>query len=162
VKEVYLGLGTNLGNREENLLRALSELVKLGPLERSYWYETEPVEMSEGGLFLNGVVRLWTELTPPGLLAATRAIEEQMGRKRSPEEREKKPRVIDIDILFYNQMVVTFPDLVVPHPRLPERAFVLVPMVELAPDFRHPVLGLTVEEMLERVSTAGVRRWNGN
>ncbi|MEO0069916.1 MAG: 2-amino-4-hydroxy-6-hydroxymethyldihydropteridine diphosphokinase [candidate division WOR-3 bacterium] len=160
--EVYLGLGSNLGNREENLFRALIELVKIGPLERSSWYETEPVDMLPAPKFLNGVVRMWTDLSALMLLRATREIEEKLGRNPPSKAVEKKlPRMIDIDILFYGDAVINLPDLVVPHPRLPERAFVLVPLCELAPEKRHPVLGLTVQEMLARVSQKGVKKWNG-
>ncbi len=161
MQEVYLGLGSNLGNREENLLRALTELVKLGPLERSSWFETEPVGMRGTDEFLNGAVRLLTKLAPTTLLTAILSIEEKLGRRRSKiGSGEKTSRVIDIDILFYGDAVLNLPQLTVPHPYLHERAFVLVPLSELAPTLRHPVLGLTVAEMLTGVSLKGVRKWN--
>lgn len=167
--EVYLGVGSNLGDREENLYRALAELVKLGPLQRSAWYETEPVGMAPGTPhFLNGVVRLWTGLSLEALHIRTGEIEARLGREpvRSWDE-PKRSRTIDIDILFFNQQVTGWqadkPDFraqfIVPHPRLHERAFVLVPLAELAPGFRHPVLGLTVRELLAKVDTSGVRPW---
>lgn len=169
VNEVYLGLGSNLGNREENLYRALAELVMLGPVQRSGWYETEPAAMPDGApRFLNGAVRLWTGLTLERLHVQTSAIEARLGREplRSPDG-PKRSRTIDIDILFFNQQVTGWqadrPDsqarLIVPHPRLHERAFVLVPLAELAPDFRHPVLGMTVRELLAKVDASGVRPW---
>lgn len=169
VTEVYLGVGSNSGDREENLYRALAELVKLGPLQRSAWYETEPAGMSAGTPhFLNGAVRLWTGLSLEALHVRTGEIETRLGREpaRSPDG-PKRSRTIDIDILFFNHQVIGWqvdkPDpgaqLIVPHPRLHERAFVLVPLAELAPDFRHPVLGLTVRELLAKVDTSGVRPW---
>ncbi len=169
VTEVYLGVGSNSGDREENLYRALAELVKLGPLQRSSWYETEPANMPAGTPhFLNGAVRVWTGLSLEALHARTGEIEARFGREpvRSPDG-PKRSRTIDIDILFFNQQVTGWqadkPDagaqLIVPHPRLHERAFVLVPLAELAPDFRHPVLGLTVRELLAKVDTSGVRPW---
>lgn len=163
MQEVYLGLGTNLGDREENLCRALVELVKLGPLQRSSWFETEAVDMLAAPKFLNGVVRMWTDLSASALLSATRAIEEKLGRKLDSEKNLaiKQPRIIDIDILFYGDAVINSPDLILPHPRLHERAFVLIPLCELAPQLRHPVLGLTVQEICARVSQKGVKKWNG-
>lgn len=156
--EVFLGLGTNLGDREDNLLRTLVELIELGPLERSSWYETEPVDMPGAPLFLNGVVRLWTNHSISKLHRALQEIEKKLGRER-PESKEKKPRPIDIDMLFYDQEVISLPELIVPHPRLQERAFVLVPLAELASELVHPALGLTVQEMLKRVAIKGVRLW---
>ncbi|MGQ9677873.1 MAG: 2-amino-4-hydroxy-6-hydroxymethyldihydropteridine diphosphokinase [bacterium] len=156
-----MSLGTNLGDREDNLFRALVELIELGPLERSSWYETEPVDMPGAPLFINGVVRLWTACSIFELHRVLHDIEEKLGRKRS-EGKKKKPRPIDIDILFYDQEVISSPKLIVPHPRLHERAFVLVPLAELTPELLHPVLRLTVQQMLNRVATDGVRIWHSS
>jgi 2-amino-4-hydroxy-6-hydroxymethyldihydropteridine diphosphokinase len=168
VTEVYLGLGSNLGEREVNLYRALAELVKIGPLQRSEWYETEPVGMNGAPKFLNGAVRVWTEASVWELLVQIEEIENKLGRKRGREHPERKlPRVVDIDILFYGDAVIGWQNgepqrdagLVVPHPRLHERAFVLVPLCELAPELRHPVLGLTISELQAKVGRQGVERW---
>jgi len=162
VTEVYLGLGANLGDRQQKLYEALAELVKLGPLERSDWYETQPVDMPAAPLFLNGVARLWTGLSALELCQRVFEIEKKLGRsdRTQAQPGTKLPRVIDIDILFYGKEVINLPDLVVPHPRLHERAFVLVPLAELAPDLLHTVLGLTVKQMLARVQINGVKKWS--
>jgi len=156
--EVYVGLGANLGDRAAHLEEAAAALAELGPVRRSSWYETEPVGLAGAPRFLNGVVRLRTGSEPEALLERALGIETRLGRDRT---RRKGSRPIDIDILLYGDLIVKTPTLVVPHPRMHERAFVLVPLAELAPDVVHPVFGLTVRTLLSRVSSAGVRLWSG-
>jgi 2-amino-4-hydroxy-6-hydroxymethyldihydropteridine diphosphokinase len=157
--EVYLGLGSNLGDREQNVGRAidlLAQRVKI--LETSSLYVTEPVDHKDQPLFLNVVCRIRTSLAPEDLLGLAKRIEASMGRKPSFVN---GPRPIDIDILFYGDKVVNIPHLVIPHPRVQERAFVLVPLAEIAPNLVHPVSGQTVSKMVGRLkSLKGVRRWS--
>jgi|SRR5579883_668428 len=140
--KVYLGLGSNVGDREGNLKSAIERLpvVRVSPI-----YETEPVDYTDQPWFLNLVVEIETDLSPRDLLRFTAAIEQDLGRTR---DIPKGPRTIDIDILFYGDVVVDEPDLQIPHPRIAERRFVLAPLADLAPDFRHPVTHRTVREML--------------
>ena len=150
VARVYLGLGSNLGDRAANIERALqmlSERVRL--TARSSLYETEPVGLRDQPWFLNMVCAGETDLAPKALLDFVKGIERAMGRV---ETVRFGPRLIDIDILFYDDLVFKTPDLEIPHPRLTERAFVLVPLVEIAPHLIHPLLGLTVQEILEGAS----------
>jgi 2-amino-4-hydroxy-6-hydroxymethyldihydropteridine diphosphokinase len=157
VKKIYLSLGSNLGNREKALTLAIdllrSPAVTL--LRASSVYETEPMDVPDQPWFLNVVLEGETSLFPKQLLAHTARVERELGRRRSVP---KGPRTIDIDILLYGRVVVDTPDLVIPHPRLAERRFVLEPLSELAPELRHPVTQRTVSEMLAAVRHQAVRK----
>ena len=144
---VFLGLGSNVGNREEYLNRAAVAISRL-PETRVVWfssvYETEPYGNAEQSKFLNAAAEIETALYPPQLLAALKQIETETGRKSSEHW---GPREIDIDILLYDALVFSDASVTVPHADLEHRRFVLVPLREIAPDLVHPVTGLTVEEM---------------
>ena len=157
---VYLGLGSNMGNRQDNLDRALEYLSQRLRLERvSPVYDTEPVGNLEQPRFLNLVCQVSTGLAPMELLTLVTGIESKLGRVPG---KANTPRPIDIDILFYGDQVVETPKLVVPHPRLTERAFVLIPLAEIAPDLVHPVSSKTVKELMREVFDAqGVFEWEG-
>ena len=143
---VYLSLGSNLGDRAANLHAAIAQLGAAGPVRAvSALYETQPVDVPDQPWFLNCAVALETESTPRELLKFVLAIEEKMGRLRM---REKGPRKIDIDILLFGERMVEEPGLKIPHPSLHERRFVLEPLVEIAPEVRHPVLKKTARELL--------------
>ncbi len=155
---MFLGLGGNLGDREANLRAARERLERGGvAVERcSSLYETEPWGVVDQPHFLNAVCQGRTMLAPMELLALAKRIEGELGR--APTVRYG-PRPIDIDILLYGAQVLATPELTVPHPRLAERAFVLVPLAELAPDLPLPGDGRTVRELLEALGeTEGVRR----
>jgi 2-amino-4-hydroxy-6-hydroxymethyldihydropteridine diphosphokinase len=146
-KLIYLSLGSNLGDRAANLQRAIEALQRIGVrvLRRSSFYETEPVDFLAQPWFLNCVVEGETSLAPRQLLEALHEIERKFGsRKLVP----RGPRIIDLDILFYDANVIHESGIEIPHPRLAERRFVLVPLVELAPDFSHPALHKMAAELL--------------
>jgi 2-amino-4-hydroxy-6-hydroxymethyldihydropteridine diphosphokinase len=156
-KTVYLSLGSNLGDRALNLRAAIAQLAELGRVtEQSSLYETEPMDLALQPWFLNCVVAMETELMPRQFLARALAIEQNLGRRRI---QPKGPRVIDIDILLFGSSMVDAPELIIPHPAMHERRFVLEPLAELAPDLRHPVFKKTIREMLHALPPqAGVVR----
>ncbi len=146
MKMVVIGLGTNLGDRYQNLLAALDSLSQFLIFQAvSSIYETKPVGYLEQPLFLNAVSYFYTNLLPLEILKRCKKIEKKLGRVAGPKF---GPRVIDLDILFYENRVFESKHLILPHPRLCERAFVLLPLSEILPYFKHPQTGKSVKDML--------------
>ena len=148
MKKVFLGLGTNLGDREANLKTAIESIIEnIGHVVRlSSVYETEPWGFHTEEKFLNMVVEVETKLRPSGLLGRMLMIEAEMGRLR--HGKGYSSRIIDIDILLYGEKIMDTPILAIPHPKIPDRRIVLVPLCELAPDLVHPLLKKRIEQLL--------------
>ena len=159
MKTAYLALGTNLGDRVQNLANARRQLANehMRVVRESSIYETEPRYFRDQPWFLNQVVEIETDLFPRQLFAHVKKTERTLGRQPT---QPNGPRLIDIDILFFGDAVVNTSDLEIPHPRLAERRFVLEPLVEIAPDLRHPVTHRTMSEMLADVKGQAVRQFN--
>jgi 2-amino-4-hydroxy-6-hydroxymethyldihydropteridine diphosphokinase len=143
----FLSLGSNLGDREFYLKNAVEGLVRCGihVVREASIYETEPKDVGEQPWFLNTALEVETALSAQELLAACLAIERANHRERSEE---KPPRTLDIDIVFYGRSIFREPGLTIPHPRLAERKFVLLPLTEIAPEFKDPVSGQSVSQLL--------------
>lgn len=160
--DVFIALGSNLGDREAHLAEAVAALSTSAGIEllgASAVYETAPIGPPPQGPYLNAVLRLRTSLTPRSLLERQLEIEARAGRERGERD---AARTLDVDLLLFGSRVVDEPDLVIPHPRLSERAFVLEPLCDLAPRLRHPTLGATIEELARRVrDPAAVKRYSG-
>ena len=149
----FIGLGSNLGDREQNLRSALEHLRRLPhtqAVQVSLWRETPPEGGPPQGPYLNGAAELHTELPPGDLLAGLQGIEKTLGRKRDGPR--WGPRTIDLDLIAYDDLQMDEPNLTLPHPRAHERRFVLEPLAEIAPDWRHPRLERTAHELLESLN----------
>ena len=163
---VFIALGSNIGDRAAYLHAALDAMSSYSTvLETSHLYETDPMLVTDQPLFLNAVCKVFTRLTPSELLQAVKQTEDSLGRTKSIRY---GPRVIDLDILFFDDAVIDTPDLTVPHLRIPERDFVLAPLLDLDRDLRHPRLDLSVQELWQklnmpippRVTPIGERMWH--
>lgn len=142
---VYLGIGSNIGDKEANITQALRLISKICEVKKkSHLYHTEPIGNTEQDWFLNCVVEIETDIDPKHLLSSFKSIERTLGRTKTTKN---GPRTIDIDILFYGTRIVKTKNLVIPHPLLQERLFVLQPMMDLNPDFVHPVLQKPIQEL---------------
>jgi len=154
---VYLALGTNLGDRAENLRRALAALPPAFTVEAaSPAYETAPMYVTAQPNFLNMACRAQTSLLPLEALRVLKLLETSLGREASIRF---GPRLIDLDLLFYEDLVFESPELILPHPRLHERTFVLVPLADIAPDFVHPVLKQTIATLRDQLGDINDSIW---
>ena len=150
---VYLSLGSNLGQRKRNIKGAIALLNKSShfKIERlSSFYETKPMGLREQPFFINASLKGKTDLSPEALLRFLKEIEKKLGRKK---RRRWGPREIDLDILFYGKEKIKRKGLIIPHPRIEKRLFVLKPLAEISPNFRHPVSGLTMRKLLDKIVT---------
>ncbi len=157
-EKIFIALGSNMGDREANCLRAVEMIGGPGTgttvVARSSLYETDPWGVKDQPPFINAVIEARSDLRPLELLVFLRSIEIELGRKRD-EEMKWGPREMDLDIIFYGKRIIDEGGLKVPHPGAAERAFVLFPLVELCPDFEHPVLKKTVSEIFSELEDKG-------
>lgn len=156
---VYIALGSNLGNRLSNLKNAISNFTpQMDVKKKSPVYETPPWGYADQSAFLNQVVMVETYLEPEDLLGHLKRLETVLGREPSFQN---GPRLIDLDILFYDDIIVDSPPLVIPHPRLHQRAFVLVPLNDIAPDLVHPLFAKSISEMLLDIDRLNIVEYKG-
>jgi 2-amino-4-hydroxy-6-hydroxymethyldihydropteridine diphosphokinase len=154
----FLSLGSNIGDRRQNLDNAISFLKMNGKVAKvSFIYETAPVDMAPGTEnFYNLVLMLKSDLAPGGLLKKIKEFEKKKGRDIT--DSHKRPRIIDIDILLAGELTIDEKDLVIPHKEMHKRAFVLIPLAEISPDLRHPVLNKSAAEILQKIKFRAVKR----
>ncbi len=146
---VFIGIGSNLENRTENCLKALRSISEFSTIKTvSSFYETKPVGRENQPDFINAVAKVSTQLSSDDLLTSLKAVEKQMGRK---DGKRWEPRIIDLDILFYENFVIESLELTIPHKELHRRRFVLEPLCEIAPYFEHPILKQTVSKLLKNL-----------
>ena len=158
VHTAYISVGSNLGDKLDNCLRGINALVTIGTNQLqgvSRFYRTSPVDYTDQDWFVNAVVKISTRLSPSDLLDELQAIQRGLGRKADPIR--FGPRVIDLDILFYDDQVMHTPELEIPHPRMHKRAFVLQPICDIDPAIVHPVLGRTTADLLASLDDADQR-----
>ena len=149
MNKVYLALGSNLGNRKANIVRATYMISKrMIVLKISKLYETKPVGYANQPDFINAVIKVETLLTPQQVLSVAKSIEDELKRIKTIKD---GPRTIDIDVLFYNDKVINEEGLIIPHPRIQQRSFVLEPMIDVSPDYVHPVLGKNMTMLYEEL-----------
>ncbi|MCD8177035.1 MAG: 2-amino-4-hydroxy-6-hydroxymethyldihydropteridine diphosphokinase [Tannerellaceae bacterium] len=150
---VYLSLGTNLGDKEKNLSEAIQRIEKQAGniLSRSAFYMTEPWGFISMNSFLNAAIELKTELCPHSLLKVTQEIEKEMGREAKSIQGIYNDRIIDIDILLYDDLICSNTELTIPHPLMTKRKFVMKPLAEIAPDVIHPVLHKNFSKILQQI-----------
>lgn len=156
-KNVAIALGSNLGNSLETVETALHELDKYPEItvkQRSHWYCTAPVGPPQPD-YINGCAILTVNITPPGLLEILLRVEQKLGRVRGEKW---GPRTLDLDLLLFDDLILKTPNLEIPHPRMGDRAFVLVPLAEIAPHWIDPVTGKAIAELLETINLSGVQK----
>ena len=148
---VFLALGSNVGNKKQHIANAILALSKqISNIESAKLYETKPMYYEEQDMFVNTVIKGQTDLSPQELITFVKHIEKDLGRQK---RFRNGPREIDIDILFYDQLIYENPDLIIPHPQISERKFVLEPFMDIDPDFFHPVLKKTIKELFTELKT---------
>jgi 2-amino-4-hydroxy-6-hydroxymethyldihydropteridine diphosphokinase len=147
---VYLGLGTNLGNREKNINVAVDNIRKLigKQLSLSTLYKTEPWGYTSENMYVNAVISIETKLTPQQILTATQNIERKMGRAKKSVNGQYADRIIDIDILLYDNIIIKTPELTIPHPLMTKRMFVMQPLAEIAPDLIIPEINKNIKTII--------------
>lgn len=151
--DVYFGLGSNLGDKGENLCHAIDKIEKrIGKVvATSAFYMTDPVGFESENQFLNAACHVKTSLSPQEVLSSTQNIEEEMGRKEKSQNKIYSDRIIDIDLLLYDNQIIETDELVLPHPSMVKRAFVLLPLAEIAGKVEHPVFHKRIEELREEL-----------
>ena len=151
---ILLGLGSNLGERFDNLTSAIEALAPEIMVQTvSSTYETQPLYVAQQPEFLNLLVRATTTLSPISLLDSIQALEVELGRKPSVRF---GPRIIDIDIIDYDSLILNLESLTTPHPRMHERLFVLKPLIDIVPNWMHPLTGQTAQQLIEKIPSLGI------